>query len=292
MSYERFVGTGVAVVTPFTSDNVVDYKNLERIINHLIYGGIEYLVIMGTTGESATLSTDEKNKIFESAKETIDGRVPLVAGIGGNNTAEIIHSIQDFDFTSVDAILSVSPYYNKPTQQGIYYHYKAISEASPIPIILYNVPGRTSSNISSETTLKLATDFKNIIGIKEASCDIEQVMQIIENKPDGFLVISGDDNLTLPLLSLGTNGVISVIGNAYPRQMSEMVRAGLKGNFEEARKLHFQLHTLMNLIFSEGNPAGIKILLEKLGLCSSNVRLPLFTVSKELKEKLLGASLQ
>lgn len=286
MSNTKFIGTGVAIVTPFTAAKEIDYTSLKKIIEHLITNKVEYLVFLGTTGECATLTGEEKHKIIAFAKENINGRVPLVVGIGGNNTAEVVEFIKETDLNGVDAILSVSPYYNKPTQTGIYYHYKEIAEASPVPIILYNVPGRTGANITAETTLKLANDFKNIIAIKEASGNFEQYMQIIKNKPADFLVVSGDDALTLPSLSIGMNGVISVAAHANPLEFSNMVRLGLEGKFEEARKIHYQLLDMMLGIFLEGNPGGIKAILHAKGLCENEVRLPLYKVSDELYNKL------
>jgi 4-hydroxy-tetrahydrodipicolinate synthase len=286
MDRHRLRGTGVAVITPFTADKKLDDKALEQVINRLIYGGVEYLVILGTTGESVTLSKDEKRQVLDIALETADGRVPMIIGIGGNNTHEVVETIQHTDLDGWDAILSVSPYYNKPTQEGIYQHYKAISEASPKPILLYNVPGRTASNISAETTLRLANDFKNIIGTKEASGNFDQCMQIIKNKPADFLVISGDDAITLPLMAAGMDGVISVIANAYPKEFSDMVRACLRGNFEEARKLHYDLLDVTNLIFAEGNPGGIKALMEIKGIIKNELRLPLYKISDALYKKL------
>jgi 4-hydroxy-tetrahydrodipicolinate synthase len=286
MKNKKFIGTGVAIVTPFTSSKEVDFTSLKKIIEHLITNKIEYLVFLGTTGETTTLTDEEKHKIIAFAKESVKGRVPIVIGIGGNNTAEVVNSIKETDFNGIDAILSVSPYYNKPTQLGIYYHYKEVAEAAPVPVILYNVPGRTGSNICAETTIKLANDFKNIIAIKEASGNMEQYMQIIKNKPEDFLVISGDDALTLPSLSLGMDGVISVAAHANPLAFSNMVRLGLEGNFVEARKIHYQLLDVMLGIFLEGNPGGIKAILHSKELCENEVRLPLYPISDELYNKL------
>jgi len=282
----NFKGTGVAVVTPFTSAKEVDYPALKKIINNLIDNKVDYLVMLGTTGESVTLTKEEKKKITDTARETIAGRAGFVLGIGGNYTDEILRTIKETDISGIDAILSVSPYYNKPSQKGIYQHYKAISEASPLPIILYNVPSRTMSNISAETTLQLANDCKNIIGVKEASGNFEQCMIIIKNKPSGFMVISGDDIITLPLISLGMDGVISVIANAYPLEFSNMVRTALEGDFKEAARLHYLLFTVMQHIYLEGNPAGIKALLHTKGFCENVLRLPLCPVSEALYGKL------
>ena len=277
----KFSGTGVAIVTPFNKDNTVDFKSLGKLVNHIIKGGVEYIVVLGTTGESVTLSKDEKKSIVAHVIETVNKRVPLVLGLGGNNTHEIIASLKNkSDFDGIDAILSVSPYYNKPNQHGIYQHYKAIAEASPLPIILYNVPGRTASNITAETTIKLARDFKNIIAIKEASGNMEQCMKIIKHKPKDFSLISGDDMLTLPLIACGAEGVISVVANAFPKDFSEMTRQILSGNVKEAQKLHYKLTDIIEQLFADGNPAGVKAILELMGICKANVRLPLVKINK------------
>ncbi|MDP1747735.1 MAG: 4-hydroxy-tetrahydrodipicolinate synthase, partial [Bacteroidota bacterium] len=235
----KFKGTGVAIVTPFNKDNSVDYKSLNKLVNHIIKGGCEYVVVLGTTGESVTLSKDEKKSVVAQVIESVNKRVPIVLGLGGHDTLEIVNSLKTTDFNGIDAILSVSPAYNKPNQRGIYQHYKAIAEACPVPIILYNVPGRTCSNMTAETTIKLANDFKNIIAIKEASGNLEQCMKIIKYKPKEFLVISGDDMLSLPMIASGADGVISVIANAFPKDFSEMTRQILAGNVKEAQKLHY-----------------------------------------------------
>ena len=275
-----FYGTGVAIVTPFQADGQVDYQGLKNLINYLIDGGVEYIVSLGTTGESATLNKDEKQKVWEVTAETVNKRVNLVVGIGGNNTARVVEGIKGFSVAGYDAILSVSPYYNKPTQEGIYQHYKAIAENSALPILLYNVPGRTGSTICAETTVRLAHDFKNIIGIKEASGNFEIFNQIMRDKPEDFLFISGDDPVTLPMMAMGCAGLISVIGNAVPRQISDMVRACLKGDFAEARRKHYPLIEFTRLMFTEGNPAGVKAALKHLGICGDTVRLPLVPVSQ------------
>ncbi len=282
----KFRGTGIAIITPFKANKEIDFTALESLINYWIKNKVEYLVVMGTTGESVTLSQKEKIQLFDFCTEKINKRVPLVIGIGGNNTAAVIESFKDFDLSKADAILSVSPYYNKPTQEGIYRHYAAIAKASPLPIILYNVPGRTMSNITAATTLRLAKDFSNIIAVKEASGNLEQVAEIIENKPEGFLVISGDDNLTLPILALGGDGVISVSANAFTLDFSNMVRAVLVGDLATARTLHYKLFTITKLLFEEGNPAGIKESLKLMNLCGNNVRLPLVEASDSLSSKL------
>ena len=276
----KFYGTGVAIVTPFQADGQVDYNGLTNVINHLINGGVEYLVSLGTTGENATLSEEEKQKIWIHTAEVTAGRVSLIAGIGGNNTHEIVEQIKQFNIKGYDAILSASPAYNKPTQEGIYQHYKAIAENSPLPIVLYNVPSRTGSNINPETTVRLANDFKNIIGIKEASGNFDQFNQIMRDKPEGFLFISGDDPVTLPMMALGAVGVISVIANALPRQFSDMVRLCLKGDYKAAQKPHSDLIDFTRLMFIEGSPAGVKTALKHLGVCGDTLRLPLVQVSQ------------
>ena len=260
-------GTGVALVTPFRN-NQVDYLGLERLIEHNIAGGVEFLVTMGTTGESVTLSKKEKLKVMDFTIRTAAGRVGIVAGFGGYNTAEVIEQMQSYHFEGVDAILSVSPAYNKPSQEGIYRHYMALAEVTPRPIILYNVPGRTGSNMAAETTLRLAKASDKFIAVKEASGNMRQCMEIIYGRPDGFIVLSGDDNITLPLIACGAEGVVSVVGNAYPREFSDMTRAALAGDYETAKKLHYKLLHLIDLLFVDGNPGGIKANLEILGICS------------------------
>ena len=279
-------GTGVAMVTPFNKDKSIDYKGLANLIEYLIDGGVEFLVSMGTTGESAVLSTEEKLEVVAFSKDKINGRLPFVVGIGGNNTAAVVAQIKTTDFTGVAAILSVSPAYNKPTQEGIYQHFKAISEACPVDIILYNVPGRTSSNMSAETTLRLANDFANIVSVKEASGDMEQLMQILRDKPAGFKVLSGDDALTLPMVLMGAEGVISVQAMAQPNEFSEMVRQGLNGDLEKARALHYPQLEIIDNLFAEGNPAGVKACLKIKGVCDDYVRLPLVAISSERYQKL------
>lgn len=279
----KFRGTGVALVTPFNNNHQVDFNGLEKLVNHCLDGGVEYLVVMGTTGENATLDQDEKLQVLQHVQKVNNGRKPIVYGIGGNNTAGLVETIKNTDFSGIDAILSVSPYYNKPTQEGIYQHYKTLSTASPVPIILYNVPGRTSSNISAETTLRLAHDFENIIAIKEASGNMEQVMKIINERPEGFLVISGDDNITLPIIACGGDGVISVSGQGFPDVFTQMVRAALAGDFEKARQGHYQLFEVTKLLFAEGNPGGIKAALKIKSICEDHMRQPLWPISDALK---------
>jgi 4-hydroxy-tetrahydrodipicolinate synthase len=282
----RFHGTGVAMVTPFLSDGQVDYPGLSSLINYLTEGGVEYLVSLGTTGESATLNKDEKKKVFAQTAEINNGRLPLIAGIAGNNTYEVVEQVKHFDTTGYSAILSASPYYNKPTQEGIYQHYKAIAEASPLPVILYNVPSRTGSNITAETTTRLAHDFKNIIGIKEASGNFDQLNQVMRDKPEDFLMISGDDPISLPMIALGGVGVISVVGNALPRLFSDMIRQCLKGDFKSAQKDHLDVVEFTRMMFAEGSPAGVKTALKCLDICGDTVRLPLVQVSQNLAEKI------
>ena len=282
-------GTGVAVVTPFNSNGSVDYTSLEKIINHLIYGGVEYLVILGTTGETATLSEEEKSSIWKFVSEKNQGRVPLVAGIGGNNTAHVVEQLNAFDTKGYDAILSVSPYYNKPSQEGIFLHYMEVMKASKLPIIIYNVPGRTGSNITAETILRLASASKKFIGVKEASGNLSQITRIIQNKPKDFFVISGDDNLTLPMMSFGVDGVISVSANAYPRQMSDMVRAALKNDFQNASTFYNQVFEFTEAIFAESSPAGIKVALNKLNLCENVLRLPAVVASAGINQRILAS---
>jgi len=284
----KFHGTGVAIITPFDAGGQVDYDGLRNLVNYLIDGGIDYIVSLGTTGENATLNHEEKKKVWAVTAEAVAGRISLVAGIGGNNTAEVVEHVEQFNVKGYDAILSASPAYNKPTQEGIYQHYKAIAENSPLPIILYNVPGRTASNISAETTVRLARDFKNIIGIKEASGNFDQFNEIMRDKPEDFLFISGDDPITLPMIALGAVGLISVIGNALPRQLSDMIRLCLKGDFKGAQPGHYQLIDFTRLMFVEGNPAGVKIALKHLGICGDTVRLPLVQVSPATAEKIIA----
>ncbi|MDG1476123.1 MAG: 4-hydroxy-tetrahydrodipicolinate synthase [Vicingaceae bacterium] len=283
---DKFKGTGVAIVTPFNSDKSVDYNALEKLVNHLISNGIDYIVVQGTTGESVTLSKQEKEETLAFVIKINNGRLPIVLGVGGNCTASVVEAFQNTNLTGVDAILSVSPYYNKPTQEGIYQHYKAIAAVSQLPIILYNVPGRTSSNILPATTLRLANDFDNIIAVKEASGNLEQCMEIINNKPANFLVISGDDALTLPMIASGGNGVISVIANAFPKGFSDMVSAALNNDMETARVLHYKYFEMIHYLFVEGNPAGVKAALKELNIMNDAVRLPLVTVSNETNNKI------
>lgn len=283
---KELLGTGVALVTPFNDDKSVDFKGLERLVTFQIENGVNYLVVLGTTGEPATLTAEEKEQVKSTIIKANNGRLPLVIGIGGNNTMNVVNEIKTSDLSAFCAILSVSPYYNKPTQEGIYQHFKAISEASPLPIIVYNVPGRTGKNIEPKTVLRLANDFKNIVAVKEAAGDIVQAMRIIQYKPKDFMVISGDDMIALPMVLAGGSGVISVIGQGLPKDFSEMIQQGLIGNVEKASELHYKLMNSIDYIFEECNPSGIKALLNSINICSENVRLPLVAASYDLQQKI------
>ena len=283
---QQFVGMGVALVTPFNDDQSVDFDGLVRLVNFNIDKGTNYLVINGTTGESATITPEEKNQIIETIVKTNNGRVPLVLGIGGNNTQTVVNELKTRDLSHIDGILSVAPYYSKPTQEGFYQHYKAVAEATDKPIILYNVPGRTAKNMEPSTTLRLARDFENIVAVKEAGNIQQQYYALIKDKPKDFLIISGDDDLALGVTLAGGSGVISVIGQAYPKEFSSMIQLGLDGNTSEAYKIHYQLMDIVSLIFAENNPAGIKAVLKSLGICSTNVRLPLVPASEELQAQI------
>ena len=279
-------GTGVALITPFKSDFSVDVEGLKNVVNYNIENGINYLVVLGTTAESATLSKEEKQVVIDTIVSANKGRLPLVLGIGGNNTQEVIAEMKNRDLSAFTAILSVSPYYNKPTQEGIYQHFAAIAKAAPLPIILYNVPGRTASNVLPETVIRLANDFKKIVAIKEAAGDIVQAMRLISGCPKDFMVISGDDMITLPMVLAGGAGVISVIGEGFPREFSKMVKLGLDKKADEAYKIHYKIALVIDYIFAEGNPAGIKAVFKSLGICGDTVRLPLVGVSDGLRAKI------
>lgn len=285
----KFIGTGVALVTPFKADLSIDFDALERLVEHNIENGTEYLVISGTTGESVTITAEEKKEITKFIIKVNNGRLPLVLGIGGNNTKTVVDEIKTTDLSGIDGILSVSPYYSKPTQEGLYQHFKAIAEATSKPIILYNVPGRTSKNMEPETTLRLAKDFDNIVAVKEAGNNVHQYLELLRTKPDDFLVISGDDDLALGVALAGGSGVISVIGQALPKEFSEMIRLGIAGKAKEAYKLHFDLMPITGLIFSENNPSGVKAVLEALNISKSHVRLPLVEATDGLKKKITDA---
>lgn len=279
-------GTGVAIVTPFHNYGTVDFTSLEKIIEHIIQGGVDFIVALGTTSEAATLSADERLAVVNFIKETVNGRIPIVLGCGSNNTHAIVDFIKFTDFDGIDAILSVAPYYNKPNQKGIYNHFKLISGASKVPVILYNVPGRTCSDISAETVIRLAKDFKNIMGVKEASGDMNKVMQILRDRPKDFKVFSGDDALTYPMMTMGADGVISVAAMAYPKEYSDMVRYIKQQKYDDALKIHFSLLEFIEAIFADGNPAGIKAALSMMDFCKNNLRLPMVKVNKALQGNL------
>ncbi|MCF6279406.1 MAG: 4-hydroxy-tetrahydrodipicolinate synthase [Flavobacteriaceae bacterium] len=285
---QQFFGTGVALITPFKEDKSIDFDALEKLVNFQIENGIDYLVVLGTTGEPATLTFDEQEAVKKKIIEVNNGRLPLVIGVGSNNTMAIVEALKTMDLSAFDAILSVSPYYNKPTQEGIYQHFKAISEVSPLPIILYNVPGRTAQNMEPKTVIRLANDFDNIIAIKEAAGDIEQAKELLENKPKDFMVISGDDMIALDMTLAGGVGVISVIGQGLPRDFSKMIQLGLEGDKKSAKKLHNKVEKSIDYIFEEGNPAGIKSMLKKLIICDDQVRLPLMKSTDSLQKKIIN----
>ena len=286
MAQNKFKGLGIALVTPFKSDGSIDYEALVRLVEYQIKNGVDFLCIMGTTAETPCLSAEEKAELKSFFIERVAGRVPLLMGCGGNNTAAIVKELKEGDWRGIDGILSVCPYYNKPSQEGLYQHYKAIAEASPVPVVLYNVPGRTGVNMSAETTLRLARDFENIVAIKEASGNITQMDDIIKNKPHDFMVISGDDGVTFPLITLGAVGVISVIGNAFPKEFSRMVRLALNGNYNQALTIHHRFTELFSLLFVDGNPAGVKCLLNLMGMIENKLRLPLVPTRITTYEKI------
>lgn len=286
----KFEGVGVAIVTPFKANGSVDYNALERLINHIIDGGVNFIVVQGTTGEAATLTEEEKLAVLEFTIDVTKKRVPVVFGYGGNNTQAMLEGLSQFPIEKVDALLVASPYYNKPSQEGIYQHYKALSQATDAEIILYNVPGRTGSNVTAETTLRLGKECKNIVAVKEASGNLAQMSQLIKNKPEGFSVLSGDDDLVLPQMAIGADGVISVIANAFPKRFSDLIHAGRVGSVDQAREIHYQLVDLIPLLFKEGNPGGIKALLEMLGIMENEVRLPLAPVSKATYDEIYRAA--
>ena len=275
MIQSKLKGMGVAFVTPFNEDESVDYDAIIRLVDYQIQNGIDFLVILATTAETPTLTEEEKIKIRQVVVERVQGRIPIVLAVGSNNTRAVVEQLKNDKFEGIDAILSVVPFYNKPSQEGIYQHFKAIAEASPLPVVLYNVPGRTGTNMKAETTLRLANDFSNIIAVKEASGDITQMDDIIKNKPKTFEVLSGDDAMTYPLITLGAVGVISVIGNAFPKEFSKMTRLALKGDYSNALLIHHQFTELFKLTFVDGNPAGVKSILSAMGLCKNKLRLPL-----------------
>ena len=287
---DKFRGLGVAMVTPFNADGSIDFLGLEKLTNHLIGGGVHYLVVMGTTGENPTISNDEQQDILQKVKEVNAGRLPIVYGIGGNNTADVVARLKNENLEGVDGILSVSPYYNKPSQEGVYQHFKAVSDATPLPVIMYNVPGRTGSTVSAETTLRIA-QLPNIVATKEATGSLDICMDIVMGKPEGFGVISGEDGYTMPFISAGMQGVISVIGNAYPKEFSQMVNYALAGDFKNANELHYRLLPAMKAIFMDGNPGGVKYILSKMGICQNHFRLPVVPVNSDTEKTLDKAML-
>ena len=286
MSQQTFTGTGVAIITPFREDGSVDFKSLEKLLQHITGNGVDYVVALGTTGESVTLSKDEKKAIVNFVIDVINKQIPVVVGMGGNNTQDVISSIKSWDFDGIDAILSVAPFYNKPSQRGLFLHFKSIADVSPVPVIIYNVPGRTGSDINAETTVRLSKEVKNIVAIKEASGNMSQIMHVLKNKPKIFQVLSGDDMLALPMIALGGSGVISVIANAYPKEFSDMVRFALAGEMTKACDLHYKILDMIRAIFTEGSPSGIKAVLEIMGISGNHLRLPLTPVTHEHYNKI------
>ncbi|MBO7142048.1 MAG: 4-hydroxy-tetrahydrodipicolinate synthase [Bacteroidales bacterium] len=287
MQSEIFNGTGVALITPFDDGGNIDYPSLQNLLDYIINGGINFIAMQGTTGEPSTLTPQERQELRKFVVEYVNNRVPIMYGIGGNNTAAILDELKHTDFKGIDAILSISPYYTKPNQRGIYEHFKAIAATSPVPVVLYNVPGRTARNVDAQTVVKLANDCPNIIAVKEASGNMSQIMNIINNKPESLSLISGDDSLTLPMYSLGATGVISVVANVVPKQFSEMVNLCAKGDFKAAAKIHFKLLDLMNALFEDGSPAGAKAALANLGIIKENLRLPLVPVCDCVRQKIV-----
>jgi 4-hydroxy-tetrahydrodipicolinate synthase len=289
MNNITFRGTGVALVTPFDNNNSVDYKALERLIEHVIDNGVDFIVALGTTAETPTLTPAEKKEVLDFIVKTCNGDVPVVCGIGGNNTGEVISLMDEYDLSGVAGILTVVPYYNKPTQEGLYQHFKAIAQATEKPLILYNVPGRTVTNMAATTTLRLAREFKHIVAVKEASGNLVQCMELVQGKPDHFTILSGDDDLVLPQIAIGMDGVISVAANCFTKDFTDMVNAALEGNFNKARDLHYKILNGTHLLFVEGNPAGVKYVLQEMGMMESNLRLPLVSVSDGTKQKIKEA---
>lgn len=289
---QKLRGTGVAITTPFLENGEIDFFSLERQTEHVIKNGVNYIVLFGTTGEAVTISEQEKVETSKRMKQIIAGRVPLVAGFGGNNTSELVSDLKNFDFDGIDAILSVCPYYNKPNQEGIYQHFKAVTQAVDLPFIIYNVPGRTVVSIDTSTTLRIAKDCKNVVGIKAATDNLDLVMELINNKPDDFLVIAGDDSLALPFIALGADGVISVIANAFPYEFSNLINFSLKGDFFKAREFHYKLIPLMQTLLKAGNPAGIKAVMNVLDLCQYHFRLPVHGVDDVLFELIKSETLK
>lgn len=286
MSQNKFTGLGIALITPFKEDESIDFDALGRLLDYQLQNSIDYLVVLGTTAETPTLSETEKKDVLKFVQEKVNGKVPIVLGCGGNNTRGIVNTLQHDDFTGIDAILSVVPYYNKPSQEGMYQHYKAISEASPVPVILYNVPGRTGVNMLPDTTIRIAREFENVVAIKEACGNMDQINDIIKRKPKNFMVISGDDGITYPLITMGASGVISVIGNAFPKEFGRMVRLALQGEYEQAREIHHRFTDLFDLLFVDGNPAGAKCMLSLMGYIQNKLRLPLVPTRTVTYEKI------
>lgn len=287
MAQLNLLGMGVALVTPFRQDKEIDYPALSRVVEHVIGNNADFIVVLGTTGETPALSNEEKANVSNFISKINNGRVPMVIGIGGNNTAAIAKQLREEDLSGYCAVLSVVPAYNKPSQEGIYCHFKAIAEASPLPVILYNVPGRTGVNMTADTTLRIAREIPNVVGIKEASGNISQIERIIRERPEGFLVLSGDDGFTYPLMTLGAQGVISVLGNAYPKEFSEMVHLCLEGNYIEAVDIHHRFREIIRLLFADGNPAGVKCVMHDMGLIENELRLPLVPVSDSTADEIL-----
>ncbi|PWT94112.1 MAG: 4-hydroxy-tetrahydrodipicolinate synthase [Acidobacteria bacterium] len=285
---EKFRGTGIAIVTPFNDDGTIDWNSFRMLVNFWIDGKVEYLVVLGTTGESPTVHGHEKQEVFSFVNEVTARRVPLIAGIGGNDTSDVLHGFKNFDLKGYEAILSVSPAYNKPNQEGIFQHYKRLDAGAPLPIIIYNVPSRTGQNMTADTQLRIAAECKNIFGTKEASGDFNQIMQIIKNRPKHFMVISGDDLMALPMIACGGDGVISVVANVYPKDFSEMIRLCLAGKYKEALLLHYKYVDIINSMFAEGSPSGVKAYLSEMGLCRNTFRSPVWPVSAKHLEKIKG----
>ena len=286
MIHTKFTGLGIALITPFKEDESVDFERLGRLVDYQLQNNADYLVVLGTTGETPTLTEEEKTEIVDFVVSKVKGRVPIVLGVGGNNTAAIVKRLKSETFVGIDAILSVVPYYNKPSQEGIYQHYSAIARASKLPVILYNVPGRTGVNMSVETTIRLAREFDNIIAIKEACGNMDQINDIIKRKPKNFMVISGDDGIAYPLITMGAQGVISVIGNAFPKEFGRMIRLSLQGEYESAREIHQKFTDLFDLLFVDGNPAGVKCMLSLMGYIDNRLRLPLVPTRMDTYEKI------
>lgn len=283
---QKFTGTGIAIVTPFHADGSIDWNSYKQLIEFWIKGKVEYLVVLGTTGESATIHGKEKQEVFTFVQQAVNGRVPLMAGIGGNDTTEVLEAFAQYDLTGYDAILSVSPYYNRPSQEGIFQHYKALDAKTPLPLMIYNVPSRTGQNITAETQLRIARECKKIFGTKEACGNFDQINYLLKYRPEGFLVVSGDDGITLPMIACGADGVISVVANAYPEAFSDMTRLCLKGDFTAAARVHHSLTDIIQTLFAEGSPSGVKTYLHEMSLCGDHFRLPVVSVSDKLRQQI------